>query len=204
MTLASWRCYRPCVTTWNAGTLAALSDGAVARAITEAVAERAEAEAELYRRFAPRVRLYGLRHLPDRDSAEDLAQQVMLLVIERLRANEVRELDQIGSFILGTSRMMATGLRRVDRRREGLLERYYDRSASVVWRAEPSLDEARVAPCLAGMRERDRTVLVLSFYADKDAKAIAAALGMTAGAVRVCRHRALASMRECLEQRRPS
>ena len=46
------------------------------------------AEAELYRRFAPRVRLYGLRHLRDEDEARDLSQQVMLLVIEKLEKPE--------------------------------------------------------------------------------------------------------------------
>jgi RNA polymerase sigma-70 factor (ECF subfamily) len=189
------------VTARQATTFATLPDGAIARAIGDARADRAAAEEELYRRFAPRVRLYGLRHLPDRASADDLAQQVMLVVIERLRANEVREPDQIGSFILGTSRMMAGGLRRVDRRREGLLARYHDREASVTWTDERAPDGARVAPCLAGMRERERTILILSFYADKDAKEIAGALGMTAGAVRVCRHRALTSMRDCLERR---
>ena len=192
------------VTAWDATTLAALPDGAIARAIAEVSAERAQAEGELYRRFAPRVRLYGLRHLSDRDSAQDLAQQVMLVVIERLRAGEVRELDQIGSFILGTSRMMAGSLRRVDRRREGLRARYNDREEALTWTNERSLDETRIAPCLAGIRDRERTILLLSFYADKGAKEIAEALGMTAGAVRVSRHRALASMRECVEARRPS
>jgi RNA polymerase sigma-70 factor (ECF subfamily) len=201
LTVAVCDWYRPRVTARQATEHTTLPDGAIARAIGDPRADRAAAEEELYRRFAPRVRLYGLRHLPDRDSADDLAQQVMLVVIERLRANEVREPDQIGSFILGTSRMMAGGLRRVDRRREGLLARYHDREAPVTWTNERALDGARVAPCLAGMRERERTILILSFYADKDSKAIAGALGMTAGAVRVCRHRALTSMRECLERR---
>ncbi len=31
-----------------------------------------EAEAELFRRMAPRIRLYGLRHLRDAHAAEDL------------------------------------------------------------------------------------------------------------------------------------
>ena len=192
------------MTAWDGTALAELPDGAIARAIADVAADRAAAEGELYRRFAPRVRLYGLRHLPDRDSAEDLAQQVMLVVIERLRAGEVREVDQIGSFILGTSRLMAGSLRRVERRREGLRARYYEREETLTWTNERSLDETRIAPCLAGIRDRERTILLLSFYADKGAKEIAEALGMTAGAVRVSRHRALASMRECVEARKPS
>ena len=90
-------------------------DGVVARAVAATDADEATAaaaETELYRRFAPRVRLFGLKHLPDRSAADDLAQQVMLVVITRLRAGEVREPDQIGSFVLGTSRMMVAGQRR--------------------------------------------------------------------------------------------
>ena len=88
-------------------------DGVVARAVAATDADEATAaETELYRRFAPRVRLFGLKHLADRSAADDLAQQVMLVVITRLRAGEIREPDQIGSFILGTSRMMVAGQRR--------------------------------------------------------------------------------------------
>jgi CO/xanthine dehydrogenase FAD-binding subunit len=50
------------------------SDGDLARAVAARVPGEAEsAEAELYRRFAPRVRLYGLRHLRDEDEARDLS-----------------------------------------------------------------------------------------------------------------------------------
>ncbi len=192
------------VTAWNTTTIAGLTDGEVARAIAGAHDDRAVAEDELYRRFAPRVRLYGLRHLADRHSADDLAQQVLLVVIERLRANEVRDPDQIGSFVLGTSRMMAGGMRRIDRRREALRAQFLDRNVSLPAANEARLDSARVTPCLAGIRERERTVLILSFYGEKGAKEIGDAMGMTAGAVRVCRHRALTSMRTCLESRRAS
>jgi RNA polymerase sigma-70 factor (ECF subfamily) len=192
------------VTGWNTTTIAALTDGDIARAIADADGDRAAAEEELYRRFAPRVRLYGLRHLADRHSADDLAQQVLLVVIERLRARDVHEPDQIGSFILGTSRMMAGGMRRIDRRREALRSQFLERDPSQPAVDEARLDGARVTPCLAGIRERERTVLILSFYGEKGAKEIGDALGMTAGAVRVCRHRALTSMRACLESRRTS
>jgi len=45
-----------------------------------------QAEAELFRRMAPRVRLYGLRHMRDEHAAEDLTQQVLITTIEALRA----------------------------------------------------------------------------------------------------------------------
>src|SRR5690242_9669288 len=99
--------------------LDAISDEVLARRIAGGAPGSTDAEeAELYRRFAPRVRLYGRRHLGNPAGADDLAQDVLLLAIERLRAGEVRRPEEIGSFILGTSRMMAQGERRVARRRE--------------------------------------------------------------------------------------
>jgi DNA-directed RNA polymerase specialized sigma24 family protein len=46
--------------------------------------------------------------------------------------------------------------------------------------------------------------VLLTYYADRSATEIAAVLGTTAGAVRVGRHRALASIRDCIEARRAS
>jgi len=191
-----------CVTGFGATSLDAFADGSLARAVAETTAGQAvEAETELYRRFAPRVRLYGLKHLRDRGAADDLAQQVMLIVIERLRAGEVRDPDQVASFVLSTSRLVAVGLRRTATRREQLLGRFDSRQETVS-PDEWSIDTARIAPCLADIGERERTILLLTFYAEKSSAEIGQALGMTAGAVRVGRHRALASMRTCLERRR--
>jgi len=67
--------------------LAALDDGALARRIAAAgTAPDSAAETEFYRRLAPRVRLYGLRHLRDQHAAADLVQQVLLMTLEQLRA----------------------------------------------------------------------------------------------------------------------
>jgi RNA polymerase sigma-70 factor (ECF subfamily) len=203
--MVSAGCYRRGVAVSEAFPPGTHSDGMVARAIAAAVpGEAAAAEAELYRRFAPRVRLYGLRHLRDHAAADDLMQQVLVVVIERLRAGAVAEPDQIGSFVLGTSRMIAGSIRRVERRRQSLRDRFDVRSQAVVGVDESSIDERRIAPCLAAARERERTILLLTFYADKSAPDIARALGMTPGAVRVARHRALDAMRACLDARRPA
>src|SRR5918993_788628 len=106
------------------------SDETIARRIAGGHSGSTDAEeAELYRRFAPRVRLYGRRHLQNYVAADDLAQEVLLLTIERLRAGEVRRPEEIGSFILGTSRMMAQSERRVARRREALSVRFMDTTA---------------------------------------------------------------------------
>ncbi len=178
--------------------LGAVGDGALARRIAGGPPGSAEAEeAELYRRYAPRVRLFGRRHLRDEAAAEDLAQNVLLLTIERLRAGEVRRPEEIGSFILGTSRMMAQAQRQVARRREALAARFMQETPSM----PPSVgafDAPRVAACLRALGERDRLVVVLTFYADREAPRIAEDLGISPGAVRVIRHRAMARLRDCV------
>jgi len=178
---------------------AALDDGALARRIGEAgAAPDAAAEAELYRRLAPRVRLYGLRHLRDRDAAADLVQHVLLVTLERLRAGKLREPDRIVSFVLGTSRMTVLEMRRGTWRRETLLETWGE-TAEAVDAPEPlALDPDRLARCLEGLSERERSVVVLSFFADKQADEVGAELSISGGNVRVIRHRALARLRECM------
>ena len=180
-------------------TLEAVSDEALARRIAGGRPGSTDAEeAELYRRFAPRVRLYGRRHLPNEAAADDLAQDVLLLTIKRLHAGEVRRPEEIGSFILGTSRMMAHSERRVARRREALAARFMDTTAETAPASMAALDTPRVAACLRALAERERLVVVLTFYADRQAPRIAEDLGVSPGAVRVIRHRAMARLRECV------
>jgi RNA polymerase sigma-70 factor (ECF subfamily) len=154
-------------------------------------------EAELYRRFAPRVRLYGLRHLRDAAAAQDLVQEVFVVVIQRLRSGGVRNVEAIGSFILGTSRTIASDLRRTHHRREHLAETFADRTMCVA-PTEPTVDQAQVTECLNSLPPRDRTLLILTFYAEKKASDIASTFQMAAGAVRVARHRALTRLRDCV------
>jgi len=176
-----------------------VSDAALARRIAGGPAGSTDAEeAELYRRFAPRVRLYGRRHLHNDAAADDLAQEVLLLTIERLHAGEVRRPDEIGSFILGTSRMMAHAERRVARRRETLAARFMRTAAETAPPSLAALDTPRVAACLHALAERDRLVVLLTFYAEREAPRIAEDLGVSPGAVRAIRHRAMARLRDCV------
>jgi len=179
-----------------------VDDAALARRVA-AAGERvdSEAEAELYRRLAKRVRLYGLRHLRDAAAAADLVQQVLLTTLERLRAGEVREPEKIASFVLGMCRMTVLEMRRGSRRREALLEKWVPASAGMTYEApEPlALDPARLARCLEALAERERSVVLLSFFADKAADEVGAELALSAGNVRVIRHRALGRLRECME-----
>ena len=177
------------------------SDGDLARAVGARGPESAEAENELYRRFAPRVRLYGLHHLRDEDAARDLVQQVMLLTIEKLRDGAIRDLDQIASFVLGVSRTMAKDLMRLEWRREKLRELYMVRDRVEAPVEDSTLDIDRLEACLARLAERERMVVLLTFYAERTAGDVGKELGVKEGNVRVIRHRAVERLRACMTSR---
>jgi RNA polymerase sigma-70 factor (ECF subfamily) len=156
-----------------------------------------QAEAELCRRLSPRVRLYGLRHLRDEAAAEDLMQQVMLLTLERLRAGALREPQRLVSFVFGICRNLVLEQRRGHARRDRLLEIYAE--ALLPPEAPPlDLDRSRLADCLEQLAERERSVLLLTFYDDMSAAALAHALQLSPANVRVIRHRALGHLRLCV------
>lgn len=178
---------------------AGLDDGALARRVAMAgPSPDAAAEAELCRRLGPRIRLYGLRHLRDRHAAADLVQQVLLLTLESLRAGKVREPERIASFVLGACRMTVLEMRRGARRREALLETWGDRADAFEAPEPLALDPDRLAGCLEALAERERSVVLLSFFADKAADEVGSELAISGGNVRVIRHRALARLRDCM------
>ena len=179
-------------------TLGVASDGELARRVASREEDARVAEGELCRRLGPRVRLYGLRHLRDEAAADDLVQDVLVLTLERLRAGRVREPDRLASFVLGACRLMVRNHRRGRRRREVLLDRF---PSVFPRRIEPDLlllDRGRLRDCLARLAERERSVLVLTFYAEEPSAAIATRLGMSAENVRTVRHRAFVRLQRCV------
>jgi len=157
-----------------------------------------EAEAELYRRLAPRVRLYGLRHLREPHAADDLAQQVLMTTLEALRAGRLREPEKIVSFVLGTCRMTVLELRRGAHRRQQLIEQFGAGLLPPVEAPATPLDDARLGRCVQGLKERERAVVVMTFYDEKAGADVARALGLSEANVRVIRHRALHQLRACM------
>lgn len=159
-----------------------------------------QAEAELVRRMAPRIRLYGLRHLRDEHAAEDLTQQVLITAIEAIRSGRLREPEHLASFVLGTCRMTVLDLRRSAQRRERLLVQFgTEMLTPPVQAAEPRVDQDRLAHCVQNLKERDRAVIVMSFYDEQTGSEVAGFLGVSEANVRVIRHRAIRQLRDCME-----
>lgn len=157
-----------------------------------------EAEAELFRRMAPRVRLYGLRHLRDEHAADDLTQQVLIATLEALRAGRLREPDKLASFVLGTCRMTVLDLRRGAQRKERLLEQFGSDLLRPVLTLLPRLDHEQLTRCVQNLKERERTVIVMTFYDEQTGADVAGFLGVSEANVRVIRHRAIHQLRGCM------
>jgi RNA polymerase sigma-70 factor (ECF subfamily) len=172
-----------------------ISDAALAQRIARTA--DGEAEAELCRRFAHRIRLYGLRHLGSDAMADDLVQQVLVLAIESLRDGRVREPERLASFILGSCRMVTRDARRASARRERLLERF-SISVDVDPERPAALDLQRLRACIEKLPSRERTIVLLTFYADRLGEEIASELSMTLGNVRVVRRRAVEHLQACM------
>jgi len=174
------------------------ADGELVRVIAARAVDAPAAEAELCRRFAPRIRLYGLRHLRDEDRAADLVQAVLLAVRQAARAGRIEDPRRVDRFMLGTSRNVAQrmreGDRRADRRGDAAL-------AGIAAPAEnhERVDVAALVPCVAALDESARQVVLLSFRDERPADEIARMLAISRANVRVLRHRAIAALRRCLD-----
>jgi RNA polymerase sigma-70 factor (ECF subfamily) len=174
-------------------------DAELARRIAASHPGRDEAaEAEFYRRLAPRVRFYGLRHLRDEHAARDLVQQVMVMALERLRAGKLREPEMLASFLFGMCRMVVLDLRRTHSRRERLLETFAGDVPMADLAVSDRLDHRRLLSCLDGLPERERSVLVMTFYDERKSPEVAAELAISEANVRVIRHRGLQRLRDCV------
>ena len=120
------------------------------------------------------------------------------MTLERLRAGRVRQPERLTSFVFGACRLLVRNLRRGTRRRDGLLERF---AGGLEPHAEPDplrLDQGRLRDCLGRLAERERAVLVLTFYAEQPSAEIAGRLGLSPENVRTVRHRAFVRLRDCV------
>jgi len=124
------------------------------------------------------------------------------MTLERLSLGEIREPDKIASFVLGASRQSVIDMRRGQRRRDRLLDMYgddlplADATPATNW---TSLDSQRLQKCLEKLSERERTIIVMSFYDERPSEEVAEQLSVSSANVRVIRHRGIERLRRCME-----
>ena len=156
-----------------------------------------DAEAEVCRRMGPRIHLYGRRHLRSPSAADDLVQLVLMKLIEALRTGRLRDKDKLVQFVMGTCRMTVLDLRRTARRQDQLLQHF---GADLVPEPPPmpTIDDGQLARCVQALKDRERSVVVLTFYDERSAGDVARSLGLSEANVRVIRHRAIKALHACM------
>jgi RNA polymerase sigma-70 factor (ECF subfamily) len=123
---------------------------------------------------------------------------VLITVLEALRTGRVRESDKVASFVLGTCRTTVIDLRRNAQRKERLLEQFGPDMLAPVALTMPDPDREQLAGCVQRLKERERAVVMMSFYDEQTGADIARFLGVSEANVRVIRHRAIHQLRDCM------
>jgi RNA polymerase sigma factor (sigma-70 family) len=151
----------------------------------------------LWRRFHARLLILGRRRLGNRADAEDMAQDALQRVAKALHENRLREPGALPAFVYQTAVHVC---------QQSLRKRYRERRALEGY-AHASLDEASAAHALSDLiddeRRRvvrlalqslaldDRELLEQLYTRDADPDELAGRLGISSGALRVRKHRAL-------------
>jgi RNA polymerase sigma-70 factor (ECF subfamily) len=182
--------------------VAVLDEPSVPALVAAAVGGDRQAEGALCRRFAPAVRTYWRRRLRGADAIDEATQDVFLRLVQALRAGAIDDPERVGGFILGICKNVARERARQQERRSELWEQFGSALASL--EDEPkqaSYQLAQLEDCISQMTIRSRDVIRGAFIDGHTASEIAARLAMTEGNVRVVRHRALETLRECMTQK---
>jgi RNA polymerase sigma factor (sigma-70 family) len=156
------------------------------------------AERVVYTRFMPRVQCLLRRRLPDDGAVAETANDVLLAVIEAIRAGSVRDNGALPAFVCGVARNLANNYLRTHayRRLEEPLESAQDYQAPHDSSEAERLEAAKDA--LERLDESDRTVLQLVLNEGLKPGDIALRLGVSAEVVRARKCRALRRLIEDL------
>ena len=95
--------------------------------------------------------------------------------------------------------MTVLDLRRNAQRKERLLEQFGADLPAPVPLPAPNLDHEQLRRCVQNLKERERAVVVMTFYDEQTGADVARFLGVSEANVRVIRHRGLKHLRDCLE-----
>jgi RNA polymerase sigma factor (sigma-70 family) len=96
--------------------------GAIARAIARG---EAQAETWLVTRYRRPILILLRNWGHSRAVADDLAQEALLVVLQRLRDRALDDPDQLSAFVHSTARQIGANATRTERRRTEILEREY-------------------------------------------------------------------------------
>ncbi len=160
------------------------------------------AEEELVRRFRGPVFVMALVRTRDAEAARDLAQEVLLQVIQALREGRLRNEDRLAAYVHGTARNLVNHYFRVRQSRE-LPQPGRDPAPETTENSEDLLEQADrrrfVREALERLNAGERAVLQLSLAEGLPPAEIARRLGLTPEAVRQRKSRAMRRIRKLVQ-----
>ena len=152
---------------------------------------------DLWRRFHARLLILGMRRLGNRADAEDMAQDALQRVVKALQENRLREPGALPAFVYQTALHVCQQSWRKRYRERHALEAYARSPLEDNGVPQPLtdlIDEERrrvVRLALQSLAMDDRELLEQLYTRDVDPEQLAGQLGISSGALRVRKHRAL-------------
>ncbi len=164
-------------------------------------------EPELVDRYWGKLRLFAFRQLSDSAAAEDVAQETLRRTIDALRAGRVENPAALPGFVFQTARHICQQHHR-SRGREArafarLSDPYQSEGAEPLARLMGEERCTQVRAALLLLADADRQLLQWLYFEYQDPVDVARQLGVTPGALRVRRHRALGRLAEMLGPQTP-
>jgi RNA polymerase sigma-70 factor (ECF subfamily) len=166
-------------------------------------------ESELTARFWDRVRLFASRRVSDAAMAEDIAQETMRRVIEALRSGRVQNTGAIAGFVFQTAKHVCMHAHRSAGREARAMRRLHDPSDPEGAHPDPLARlvseerRVRVRSALQTLSPDDRDLLRAVYFEQVDTTALARRLGLSPGALRVRKHRAMQRLAAALGSGQP-
>lgn len=158
---------------------------------------------ELIEAFTPRLMAFLRVHMnADRADAQDCAQEALLITIETIRADKLRNPEQVTSFILSTCRN--TYLKMEEKKQEyvydRLPEQHYDAP-----QLQSMLNEERerlLQWCLRQLKKTHREFMQYWFdHPDENAENVAEHFNITVNNAWTRKHRIIKKLNECYRKK---
>lgn len=154
---------------------------------------------ELYSAYYPRIYNYAFLQLGDVQTAEDLASEVMLKVLESIKKYQYKGTPfSAWVFRIARNRLIDLHRRRKRRGEINLTEPLAAMQIGPQTLAERALDRGQLQLALKYLTDEQRQVIVLKFIEGFDNASVARILGRSEGAIKSLQHRALHSLRRIM------
>lgn len=166
------------------------------------------AESDLIRQFEPGLRVLLRRRTGgDRGLLEDLVQETLLVVIERLRGDGIEDPQKLAAFAAQTARNLAIAShRKAERQRTDVDTEATERNADTTRSVEALAGDFEAALAVRAMlrelpQSRDRLMLKRFYLEDHDKDLICRDMDLTEAAFNQALSRARKRFRQILEER---